>query len=149
MRNKILREVFIVSSLILTSGCLGDNNHTNQSSLEMPNLNGRPVAINIIRDSWGKLIAHCPGLVKYQNDLKFVGIDDLIDPILHEMSRVEVKYKVSDSPEIIPNRYRANSHMCGYGISANGKTLRIQKTPCVSVCINTEYSGGTDYIVTL
>jgi hypothetical protein len=70
----------------------------------------------------------------------------MLDPSMGEMSRVEVKFKVAENPKIIPNGFRAWGHTCGYGISSRGETLRIQKSVCVSVCLDRNYDGPTDYV---
>jgi len=73
----------------------------------------------------------------------------MIDPAMEETSRVEVVFKITDNPVKIPNSFRAWGHTCGYGISPDGRSIRIQKRTCVSVCLGSEYKGSTDYVSNL
>jgi hypothetical protein len=134
-------------AVVLISGC--SDRIEESEPFQAPNLSGRPEATQLIKESWPKLMAHCPGLSKFQTDLSFQGIDDMLDPFMEEMSRVEVKFKIAEEPTAIPNSFRAWGHTCGYGISPLGAILRIQKDMCVSVCLATEYNGPTDYVAIL
>ena len=131
--------------MVLISSCT--NGAEADGSFQVPTLKGKYETNQLVKNSWKDLLRICPGLNKYQNDLSFAGIYDMLDPSMGKMSRAEVKFKVSENPKIIPNIYRAWGHTCNYGISPRGKTLRIQKRVCVSICIDSVYQGSTDYVV--
>lgn len=137
----------IFLSLILAGIYMGSGDK--QGPLPMPVFSAKPETRQLLNDSWPSLLVHCPGLSKYQKDLSYVGVDDLLDPSLGELARAAVVYKVADNPAAIPRRYMAAGHTCGFGVGKGG-TLRIQKRPCVSICLDSDYeSGGADYVVPL
>lgn len=135
--------------VIAIYGCSDSAYTALNEPLRIPDLSGRPETVRLIKDSWPKLLAHCLGLSKYSSDLIFVGISDMIDPSMAEMSRVEIKLKIPEDATRIPKYFRASGHICGYGISPQGASVRIQKDVCVSVCLGVEYKGPTDYLANL
>lgn len=139
-----MRSIFILILAVIMPGCTSDND-----PLQAPDLSGKPEIIQLVKDNWPKLLAHCPGLNKYQNDLTFEDIEDSVDPVMEEMSRADVTFRIAKDPQIIPDSFRAWGHTCRYGISPDGMTLRIQKDVCVSICLDKHYQGPTDYLVSL
>lgn len=99
---------------------------------DLPQLKGRPETTQLIVKTWDRLLQRCPGLKQHQGDLIFSGINDMIDPIMGEMSRAEVVFNVSNTSKSIPTGFLAHGHTCGFGISHDAKSLRIQK---VNVCL--------------
>ncbi len=140
MNKWVIAGLITVTLMLCSSG----------DTLPIPELEGAPETVALITDSWEDLLDQCPGLSHYQNDLKFVGINDMLHPMMKEMARVEVRYKVANDPEDIPNKFRINGHTCGFGIGPDGETLRIQKNGCAAVCLIEEYdSDGDDFVTDL
>ncbi|EJL6858795.1 hypothetical protein NMS86_001247 [Vibrio cholerae] len=137
-------KLWAVSTLVwLLSGC-GEKDH-----LIKPALEGEQATIEIVDSNWDKLIAKCPGLNKYSADLTYDGLTDMtyLDT---PMSRVEIKFKVAKEPSVVPNSFKAWGHTCAFGISPDGKNLRIPKDLCVSVCQGKEYQPtGKNYVTSL
>ena len=128
----------------LLAGCGSDDN-----GLAKPTFEGKTEIVSIVNSNWEKLITQCPALNKYSKDLSYDGLSDWTD-LGGAMSRVEIKFKVSKEPKSIPNSFNAWGHTCSFGISPDGKTLRIQKELCVSVCQGKKYQGnGNDYVTSL
>jgi len=147
LNNKgwLMKRLFMTGciSLVVLSGCGGN------STLEKPKLEGKPEIVATIESHWDQLLDRCPALNKYSEDLTFAGLSDFTY-LDGAMSRVEINYKVSKDPNVIPNSYNAWGHTCAFGISPDGKTLRIQKEVCVSVCLGKKHQGsGSDYLVSL
>ncbi|EKO3535627.1 hypothetical protein K1L80_002203 [Vibrio fluvialis] len=140
--NKLLGCILIAGLAALT-GCGGE------SSLKKPTFEGKSELVSIANSNWDKLLKQCPGLNKYSQDLSYDGLSDWTN-LGSSMSRVEIKFKVSKEPKSIPNSFNAWGHTCSFGISPDGKTLRIQKELCVSVCQGKKYQGnGNDYVASL
>lgn len=129
----------------MVSAC-SDDTLKEPETFNLPALQGKPETTQLVSNSWAKLLQHCPGLTKYQSDLSFSGINDMISPTMEEMSRAEIVFKVSNTSKNIPNSINAHGHTCGYGISPDGNLLRIQKSVCVSLCLGKKYNGSTDYV---
>ncbi|WP_158125273.1 hypothetical protein [Vibrio fluvialis] len=133
-----------LASAALLAGCGGK-----ELALDKPNFKGKEQVVSIVNSNWDKLITQCPALNKYSKDLSYDGLSDWTD-LGGSMSRVEIKFKVSKEPKSIPNSFNAWGHTCSFGISPDGKTLRIQKELCVSVCQGKKYQGnGNDYVTSL
>ncbi|EKO3963169.1 hypothetical protein EI372_00455 [Vibrio fluvialis] len=142
MKNLLL--IGYLSTTVLLAGC-GDE----KAVLEKPNFEGKAEIVSIVNSNWEKLITQCPALNKYSKDLSYDGLSDWTD-LGGAMSRVEIKFKVSKEPKSIPNSFNAWGHTCSFGISPDGKTLRIQKELCVSVCQGKKYQGnGNDFVTSL
>ncbi len=133
-----------LSTTVLLTACGSDN-----LVLERPDFEGKAEAVSIANSNWEKLMNQCPSLNEYSKDLSYAGLSDWTG-LSGAMSRVEIKFKVSKEPKSIPNSFNAWGHTCSFGISPDGKTLRIQKELCVSVCQGKKYQGnGNDYVTSL
>lgn len=142
MKNLLLLGYLTSAALLV--GCGGE-----ESVLGKPNFEGKEQIVSIVNSNWEKLMAQCPALNKYSKDLSYDGLSDWTD-LGGSMSRVEIKFKISKEPKRIPNSFNAWGHTCSFGISPEGKTLRIQKELCVSVCQGKKYQGnGNDYVASL
>lgn len=141
--KKVIYMVFLPVTFLL-AGCGNDDN-----GLAKPTFEGKTEIVSIVNSNWEKLMTQCPALNKYSNDLSYSGLSDLTD-LGGAMSRVEIKFKISKEPKSIPNSFNAWGHTCSFGIAPDGKTLRIQKELCVSVCQGKKYQGnGNDYVTSL
>ena len=94
-----------------------------------------------VEQAWPKIKATCPGLQKYSSDIQFSGIEDNLSYASENAKRIEIKFRVSESPAKIPGNYRAAGHMCFFSVSPDGKKLNISKSSCASLCTDTEESG--------
>jgi hypothetical protein len=84
--------------------------------------------------AWPKAVKACPGFKKYEEDLSFKEVEDNYSYAPAHAKRIEVVFKVSESPKQIPGAYRASGHTCYFSISPDGSTLSISKSPCASIC---------------
>lgn len=140
-----MKRLFITACIsgLLLSGCNGE------ARLDKPNFEGKSEIVSIVDLNWDKLLNKCPSLNKYSGDLTYDGLSNWT-VLGGSMSRVEIRYKVAKKPKDIPNSYNAWGHTCAFGISSDGKTLRIQKELCVSICQGKKYqSTGNDYVTSL
>lgn len=139
--NKLLGITLLAGFAL--SGC------DEESSLTRPQFDGKEELVSVVNTSWDKFLAQCPGLDKYSIDLTYDGLSDwtyLSTP----MNRVDIKFKVAERPKSIPNSFSASGQNCSFGISPDGKMLRIQKSICVSICKGQKHQdSGTDYIAKL
>lgn len=102
---------------------------------------------SLVREGWPKVLQHCPGLQRYASTLRLQEVWDMLGGTLNpEMNRVEVRYKVQDRTRIIPSRFNVNNHVCGFGISEDGNSIRIQKDVCASLCLDRTYRSSADYV---
>lgn len=139
-----MKQIAGLILIMLVAGC-----SDNTQKLQLPKLEGNPDAIQLVTSSWDKLLSHCPGLSKYQNDMVFLQITDK-RTYEDEMARVDVEFKISNDLGSIPVEYRALGHTCRYGISPDGANVRIKKYMCVSVCLDRAYDETSeDYVARL
>ncbi|MEX1033761.1 MAG: hypothetical protein WDZ30_10415 [Cellvibrionaceae bacterium] len=142
-----MRHILSIIVVIAVVACSDEKSKESQALVfSLPPLKGKSETTQLIESTWDRLLQRCPGLKKYQEDLTFSGINDMIDPVMEEMSRAEVVFKVSNTSQKIPNGFSVHGHTCGFGISPSGNSLRIQKEGCVSLCLNKKYNGPTDYV---
>lgn len=146
----MLKGFFIVCLLAIASGC---EQHKIQITLP-ENISAEARAV--INTGWPKVLSACPGLNRYAADLQFKQIDDHLHLFDHEaderhraLNGAEIDLVVADRPHAIPGGFRVNGHTCQYIIGTDTKTLRIQKSMCVSLCLDREYNGPTDYVIPL
>jgi hypothetical protein len=141
---KNLHAIIIILAFSISSAFAG-------SSIEKLNIdNATPENVKtLVTANWDKVLKRCPGLTKYSSDMKYEKLDDMSNPAWGEMSRVEVKFLISNNPQLIPNEFGASGHTCGFGIGADGRTLRIQKNTCASVCLDKQFTQDWDYFVSI
>jgi hypothetical protein len=89
-----------------------------------------PAVKSQVEEDWPKILASCPGFKKYGRDMIFDRIED--NRGLDKGSSIDIGFKMGSST--IPVEYRAFDHTCYYGISQDGKSMRIQENGCVAVC---------------
>lgn len=88
----------------------------------------------VVDASWPKIQASCPGLSKYGSNLVFVGVASNLDYAPDNAKRIELKYKVAETAQLIPNNFAASGHTCSFGVSPDGSKLFVPKRPCASIC---------------
>lgn len=98
-----------------------------------------------VEKGWPKILAICPGFKKYGDEMSFDRIED--NRGLGRLSRIDIVFKVVDQTKSIPIEYRAFGHTCYYGISEDDQSLRVSKSPCMSICkdIHIE-TNGVDHV---
>jgi hypothetical protein len=84
--------------------------------------------------AWPKVLAACPGLLRYGADLTYQGIEDNEAHAGPTARRISILVRVADNPAQIPDAYMAHGHTCQFEISAGGQALTIQKRPCAALC---------------
>ena len=84
--------------------------------------------------AWPKVLAACPGLLRYGADLTYQGIEDNEAHAGPTARRISILMRVADNPAQIPDAYMAQGHTCQFEISAGGQALTIQKRPCAALC---------------
>lgn len=92
-------------------------------------------AKQIVQQNWSRILAGCPGIVRYATDISFVGLNDQsnqLDP--KDPAWVDVILKVSSDPLSIPKEYRARGNNCYFRIDVDGANASISKTACASLC---------------
>ena len=105
---------------------------------------------DVVAAAWPKAIQACPGLVKFATDLSFVGVEDNYSVAPPHARRIDVKFKVAESPKQVPAEYRAFGHTCFFSLSPDGTKLSIAKTACASICLDSaSSSSGGDLTVGL
>lgn len=92
--------------------------------------------------AWPKAVKACPGFKKYEGDLTFKEVTDNFAYAPPESMFIDVVFKVSDSPKLIPSTYKAFGHTCYFSISPDGSTLSIAKSPCARVCVDQRDVAG-------
>ena len=95
-----------------------------------------------VATAWPKAVKACPGFKKYEGDLSFKGVEDNYSYAPDNAKRIEVIFKVSESPKQIPSAYRAFGHTCYFSLSPDGSTLSISKSSCASVCADQSGLNG-------
>lgn len=99
---------------------------------------GAPAQVkSVVDDAWPKLKASCPGLQKYAADIQFVGVEHNLDYAPDASKRIELVFRVAETPVKIPGTFRVAGHVCYFAVTPNGKTLSISKAPCASLCTDT------------
>jgi hypothetical protein len=132
---------FLAFAAAILSGC---SQEQQQLTFEMPpDIN--PQIKQVVEVAWPKMLAACPGLNRYASDLSFAGVEDNLAYAPDDAKRIEVKFRVAESPTRIPVSYRAFGHMCYFGVTPDGKKLTISKSPCASICASSEVSTTGNY----
>lgn len=130
---------FVISTLalILLAGCSVE---TDKQPLSIPDMSNQSDEVKkLVTENWNNLLEQCPGLSRYQDDLKFSKITNYIDPIMGDESRVDITYIVTKDAQKIPNSYKAWGHHCHFGIKEDGNSLSISKSACISLCLDEVY----------
>lgn len=136
---KKIALLFFVASVLF--GC---SQERQPLTFEMPpDIN--PEIKQVVEVAWPKMLAACPGFNQYASDMSFAGIEDNLAYAPDDAKRIEVKFRVAESPVLIPVSYRAFGHMCYFGVTPDGKKLTISKSPCASICANSEISATGNY----
>lgn len=91
--------------------------------------------------AWPKVLQACHGLTSFQADIEFAGVEDNYGYAEGRAKRIEVMFRVAESPRMIPPEYRAGGHVCYFSISPDGSRLTISKRPCASVCLAQPFDG--------
>lgn len=94
-----------------------------------------------VEAAWPKAIKACPGLTKYAGDLTFDGVEDNYSFAPDHAKRIEVKYRVAESPKQVPAEYRASGNTCFFSLSPDGSKLTVSKSACAKVCLDS--AGAT------
>lgn len=136
--KKITLLAFVAAILC---GC---SQEQQQLTFEMPS-DINPQIKQVVEVAWPKMLAACPGFNRYASDMSFAGIEDNLAYAPDDAKRIEVKFKVTESPVRIPVSYRAFGHTCYFGVTPDGKKLTISKSPCASICANSEISTTGNY----
>lgn len=95
------------------------------------------------------LITACPGIGRYWGDLKQIEAVAIRAASLTDQRErgwkevVSVALKVSDRPESIPFKYHASGHICRFDVWTE---VSIAKSPCISVCTDSESKVSNAYI---
>jgi hypothetical protein len=133
MRHQL---VLSISSAAFLFGC------SNEPEVNIAIAPETPAPIkSTVEQAWPKIKVTCPGVQKYWSDLQFAGIEDNLSYAPENTKRIEIKFSVSESPAKIPGSYRAAGHTCFFSVSPDGKKLSISKSPCASLCTDTEQSS--------
>lgn len=88
----------------------------------------------VVQGAWPKALKACPGLVKYADELKFSGVEDNLSYAPEHARRIDVKFKVPESPKRIPADLQASGHTCYFSLSPDGTKLTVSKSACAKVC---------------
>jgi hypothetical protein len=135
---QMVYPMFLLIALIMTGG-FSDS----PPALQLP-YNLTPAVRSQVEEDWPKILASCPGFKKYAGDMIFDRIDDKSE--LGKESGIDIVFKMGYSG-IIPVEYRAVGHTCYYGLSQDGRNMRIQKGACAAVCKDSVIEvNGVDYV---
>ena len=141
---KIVLNAAIAATLL--AGCSNENPAKLQA-VTVPTTVSKGVK-EVVETSWPKAIKACPGLVKYAGDLTFNGVEDNYSIAPAHAQRIEVMYRVAETPKYVPAEYRTSGHMCFFSLSPDGSTLSISKSACANLCLDST-NGTSDVTIPL
>lgn len=104
---------------------LGDAKHPFAADID-------PAIKATVLGAWNKVRATCPGLDKYNEDMKWIGIENNY----HYSVVFELPEQTPENLGNIPVDYMTSGHKCFFDISHAGDKLYIEKYPCKSICID-------------
>lgn len=97
---------------------------------------GSDSAKAFLRKHWDAILATCPGLLTYEKDLSWGGIDDRSDPSYQDNVRgIGISLIASEHPSSIPLDFRAFGHRCSYRVTSDEQHLISEKTACTQICL--------------
>jgi hypothetical protein len=136
--------ILAIASLLIAIVAFNSFARSTPVKLQLP-ANLDPTLKTQIEKGWPKILEICPGFKKYGDEMMFDRIDDKRG--MGKMSRIDIVFKVVSETKSIPIEYRAFGQTCYYGLGEDGKSLRVGKGSCLSICkdIHIE-TNGVDHV---